>query len=300
MPKEFICKNVMPGLTCNLPEMTVLGCLFVLVGCVCFYFAFIHIKSKLRNHDKIIDLISLFWIFMQIFMFYRGIIQIFYFPYSEASLLIVHGGVNSTLALIPISLFVLLIVELLFTYRNPGLQTVKFYRVVFIVFLSVFLVVGVALSWVGVEDEDYTNDLSLWHACTDLLVVIFVAVPASHLIAAVSYPVIQPEDASFVKWSVVGIWVFGITFFLRSIFNLLHYIGKNPIITWFQRELQASSDRPTQNARIFQFFFTFIFEWFTSVMTMIGVYYLRKHDLKFSDDPFYARASTNRLLGSSK
>ncbi|EAY09036.1 hypothetical protein TVAG_180100 [Trichomonas vaginalis G3] len=292
---------VMPGLVCGLPEMIVLGCLFILVGALCIWFWKKHIQLKLNNHEGIIDLVSMFWLFMDIFMLYRGIIQIFYFNYkSGESILIVHGGVNSILALIPISLFVLLIVELLFTYRNPGLQTVKFYRVVFVVFLIVFLIVGIALSFAGSSNSNYSNELSLWHACTDFLVVVFVAVPASHLIAAVSYPVIQPEDASFVKWSVVGIWIFCITFFIRSIFNLLHYCNLNPIVTWFGQELNKSDVVPNKHARIFQFFFTLIFEWFTSVMTIIGVYYLRKHDLKFSDDPFYARASTNRLIISGK
>ena len=295
----MICKNAMPGIGCNLPEMIVLGCLFFVLGVICIYFLVQHIRMKIRDKESIFDLIFMFWMTMAIFTVYRSIIQIFPFDYSVNSLLVFHGGLNAILALIPISIFVLLICELLFTYRNPGIQTVKFYRIVFVVFLIVFLIVGISLSFIDSDSSDPSKELSLWHGCTDLIVVCFVAIPSYSLIKAISYPVVQPEDATFVRCSILGIWVFCIIFFVRSLFNILHSVNQNPATTWFQQELNMSGDRPNINARMFQFFFSLIFEWFGMVMTMLGVYYLRKHDLKFSDDPFYARAQASKVIISS-
>ena len=119
---EFVCKNAMPGIGCNLPEMIFLGCLFFILGCVCIVFFVLHIKIKRKSKEQVFDLMLLFWITMAIFLLYRSIIQIFPFNYSVHSLLIFQGGINAILALIPISIFVLLICELLFTYRNPGIK----------------------------------------------------------------------------------------------------------------------------------------------------------------------------------
>ena len=295
----LVCKNAMPGFGCGLPEMIVLGCLFFILGCVSIYFLIQHIQNKRRNREPPFDLIFVFWLTTAIFSLYRSIIQIFPFDYSLNSLLVFHGGINAILALIPISIFVLLICELLFTYRNPGIQTVKFYRVVFGVFLTVFLIVGVSLSFIDSNSSDATVELSLWHGCTDLIVVCFVAIPSYSLIKAISYPVVQPEDATFVRFAILGIWVFCILFFVRSLYNILHSANQNPLSNWFLQELNISGDRPNENARIFQFCFSFVFEWFAMLMTMVGVYYLRKYDLKFSDDPFYARAQASKVIISS-
>lgn len=293
---SFVCKNAMPGVGCNIPEMVVLGCLFFILAVICVIFLIYHVRIKILNEESSLDINTLFWSTMTVTLIYRSIITIFPFNYSLQGLLILHGGLNATLSLIPISLFVLIICELLFTYKNPGTQTVKFYRVVFSVFVSTFLIVGICLSFIDISSSDPSNELSLWHGCTDLIVVCFVAIPSYSLIKAISYPVIQPEDSAFVRWYVVGAWIFCITFFIRSVFNILHYFNQNPAIAWFQQELMRSNDRPDKAAIMFQFFFTLIFEWLTSLMTIIGVYFLRQHDLKFSDDPFYARAQVSHLI----
>ena len=165
--------------------------------------------------------------------------------------------------------------------------------------MSVFLIVGIALSLIDVNFYDPSYDMSLWHACTDFLVVCFVSIPSIHLVRAISYPVVQPEDATCINWSVFGVWVFCITFFIRSIWNFLHYANLNYIYDWIIRELEEGI-MPNKNSRFFQFCFSLVFEFSCSIMTMIGVYVLNQHDLKFADDPFYARAQIGHVLISGK
>jgi len=299
-PSSLVCKQAMPGLGCGFSEMLGLGISFEIVAIICAILLYRHIKIKLVQKERIFDLNVLFWITMILYLTYRGILSIFPFNYSYSSLLLVHVGINAILALIPISLFVLLVCELLFTYKNPGIQIVSFFRIVFFVFLIVFLIVGVSLSFIDIEDYDPTSTLALWHGCTDFLVVFFVVVPAIQLISAISYPVIQPEDEKCVKWSVAGVGIFCITFLFRSVFNILHYFGVNPVTHWFQNELLIDPNMPTKAARNFQLVFSIVFELGTSIMTMIGVSMIRMHDMKFTNDPFYARAQGGHIVISTK
>lgn len=296
----FVCKNAMLGVGCGMPEMLVLGIIFIISAFISIAFLAYHFIRCKKNNQTYMDLLTAFWVSMILYLLFRGIIQIVPFHYTIASLLIVHAGFNAILALIPISIFVLMIIELLLTYKNPGLKTMYFFRIIFVVFLSVFLIVAIVISTIDQEEMDPLIIMALWHGCTDFLAVFFVAIPTVHLIRAISYPVVQPEDASCVKWSTVGVWVFSITFSLRGLHNILQFCGVNPIITWITIEMSGDGGRPTAAARAFQFAFTVVFELCTAVMGAVGALVLKKHDMQFADDPFYARAPSTTSLLSRK
>lgn len=294
MEELDVCANAMPGFGCNYYEMIVLGFLFCFTGFSALYFLIKNLKSPIHIKErKLFNSNSLFWITMMIWMEYRGIIMLVPFKYSTQSLLIFQGGVNVTLALIPISLLVLLTCELLFSYRNPGYKIISFFRCVFAVFVFVFLVVGIALSFIDqAMDSDYVSSLSLWSGCTDLLILVFVVIPAYLLIDAISYPIIQPDDVPCVNQSRLGLSIFGILFFLRSLYNILHWFGVNPVADWWAKE----SYKKNRNAVIFAAAFSFVFEYCTGILAMLGSNLIRKHDLKFAEDPFYARGASDSLI----
>ena len=295
MVSDFVCNNAMPGFGCNFYEMIALGFLFAITGFICIYFLVKNLKSPIHlKPRKKIDSNALFWIFMFIWMEYRAIIFFVPFNYTTQTLLIFQGGVNAILALIPISILVLLICELLFSYRNPGYQTISFFKCVFVVFLGVFLIVGIAISFIDQEEgEDIAATLSLWHGCTDLIVLLFVTFPAHYLIEAISYPVIQPDDVKCISHSKVGTWIFGILFFIRSLYNMLHYFDVNPCAQWLNTQILEGN---IGNARAFTACYALVFEYITAVLAMAGVVMIRNHDMKFSEDPFYARGQSDSLI----
>lgn len=295
MVTDFVCKNAMPGFGCGYYEMAAIGFLFAITGIVCIYFLIQNIRSPVHiKPHKTIDSNIWFWIFMALWMEYRAVIFCIPINYNIKTLLIIQGGVNAILALVPISMLVLLICELLFSYKNPGYQTISFFKCVFVVFLGVFLIVGIAISFIGNDTDDLaTKTLALWHGCTDLIVLLFVTFPAHFLIKAISYPVIQPDDVGCITKSKVGTWIFGILFFLRSLYNALHYFDANPLQNWLEKQLREGK---IVNARIFTVSYSFIFEYATAVMSMIGVCMIRNHDMKFSEDPFYARGQSDSLI----
>lgn len=295
MSEIDVCIVAMPGFKCNYPEMIALGFLFCITGLGSIYFLIKNLKSPIHIKErKVFNSNSLFWITMMIWMVYRGLILLIPFNYTSSTLLIFQGGVNVTLALIPISLLVLLTCELLFSYRNPGYKIISFFRCVFAVFVFVFLVTGIAISFIPTDDNsDSVFGISLWSGCTDLLILVFVVIPAYLLIDAISYPIIQPDDIPCVNQSKFGLSIFGILFFLRSLYNILHYLKLNPISTWLSHQQNSAN---IAKARAFTACFTFIFEYCTGILAMIGSNLIRKHDLKFAEDPFYARGASDSLI----
>ncbi|KAH0787156.1 hypothetical protein GPJ56_008870 [Histomonas meleagridis] len=175
-------------------------------------------------------------------------------------------------------------------YTNPEIRSISLFRVVFIIFISVFLVVAIALSVVDTDDgDDPGSVLYLWHSCADLIVSLFVLFPSLKLIKAISYPVIQPEDATCIRWSKVGVWSFCIIYFIRCLYNALHFFEANPIGEWIDVELQKPGKTPSAGVRAYSFMFFIIFDYATALMSIAGVFTLYQHDLKFADDPFYAK-----------
>lgn len=287
---NFTCRYAEPGFGCNIPEMIVLGFLFWIAAVSCIVFLIYHIRSKKQVKTANFDYNYMFWITMMIWLTYRGTICLFPFDYDKVSFRIVYINVNMILYLIPLSTVILLVCELLFTYRSPGTKLIIFFRILFFVFVSVFLIIGIVLSFADDESNiDVGKPISLWHFCTDFLFVVFFTVPAKKLLDAIMYPVIQPEDVSCVRFSKFGILFFSVLFGLRSLYNLLNYVDVNPIQNFMNRETDKATRILSTGARIVQFFYYFVFDFLTSVMLITSVFMFRRHDIQFADDPFYAK-----------
>lgn len=289
--EEFVCKYVHPGIGCGAPEMFVLGLLFLFDALVCAYLLFQHIRSRLKAKPSGFDFNILFWITMIIWAIYRFIIVTFHFQWNAKSWYLCGVCIDSILLLLPFSFMVIIISEMLFTYRNPGTQKLIFSRIVFVLFLTIFLVLGVLLSLMDVESVfDSGDTMMLWHGAVSIMIAVFIAMPSVRLVQAVSYPVVQPEDVSCVKWSKIGLWTIVFLFVIRSIHNFLTYIGCNPWNHWLMRTIEAAEDPMNLGTpvRAYHFLFDFIFNYVCAGIGIGGVYLLRKHDLDFADDSFYA------------
>lgn len=342
---DFVCQNASPGIGCGFPEMLVLGILYFVCGLFCFLkFALVlyrSIISKKTQKNEITEqinastneisdspyhltiflrnttvLFGVFWFSMFLWLTYDGIITIVPFDYDIITYRIVYLGIDLILYLIPLSFFVLLILELCFAWRNPGGKIIKFFRVVFGVFLSVFILTGLMLSMVNSEDaEDPSTNLSLWIASTDLLIAIYVLFPALQLIKQVSTPAIQPEDICCVRLSKIGTFCFFLVFLSRFAFNLCRYLsldflgnlandldGKNDlqlsnhysttVLNAINENLKAT---PTvgKYLRIYKFFQGFIFNFGAAILVIIGTYILETYDFRFLDETTYIRAQNS-------
>ncbi|OHT11968.1 hypothetical protein TRFO_18346 [Tritrichomonas foetus] len=301
MPSDFVCLNAMPGLGCNYPESLVLGILYLFSGLVCFFLLVRDCRqSKTENHasKSVTRQVIVYWIFTMIWLFYRGILWIYPFNYNHLTFRLFHGGLNQILFLIPIAMIILILCELLYSYYNPG-KSGTFFRIIFVVFLIVFLVTGIALSFIDSDEDtgdpdDAVSPLYLWGGATNLITLVFVVIPAAKLIKAVSYPVTQPEDEGCVKCSIVGIVIFSIFQITRCIYNILQHFGANFITKWYNEELFQKGGHSI-GLRSFNFVFYLLYDLVCIWIANIGVVTLYKHDMKFADDPFYARTPNDPI-----
>ena len=288
---EFICKYARPGIGCGAYEILCLGILFFFAGIACLCLLCWHGRSRKKSPPLGLDFNIPFWATMAIWTFYHSIMTIFKFPWDPKTFYICAICIDSILLLLPFSFLVMIISEMLFMYRNPGTQRVNFSRIVFVLFLVIFLILGILLSMIDVEELLSANDtMMLWHSAVSLTIALFVLMPAWRLIQAVSHPVVQPEDVSCVRQSKGGLFAIFLLFLARSVHNFLIYIGHCPWNDWYQRELANAEDPKKLGTavRCYLFFFEFVFNLGCPLLGMGGVYMLRKHDIDFADDSFYA------------
>ena len=289
--KAFVCKNVMPGIGCNLPEMVTLGCAFLLAAIVSILLMIDNCR-KSKSKVSILDQTVWFWIFLLIWCLYRGATLLVPFNWTLITFKICFVGLHHILLFIPMCLVILILFDLLFTYRNPGTNAIVFFRSLFILFLLTFITLGIVLSVVDLENEsDPEESIALWCACTDLILAIFFVLPARSLLKAVTYPMVQPEDACCVNFCKVGILCYCAVFFIRMFYNGLHYFGWNPLQEWLNKELAKTPEIPTGGARAVTCCFWVLFDLVPSLFALSSVYLFKKHDMMFNENPYYTRQS---------
>ncbi|OHT12142.1 hypothetical protein TRFO_03793 [Tritrichomonas foetus] len=290
--KSFVCKNVMPGLVCNFFEMDILGSLFLLTAVFSIYQIFIHLKSK-KKFDKSLS----FWFFLLIWQFFRGITSLVYFNYDMFTFSIVFIGFRRLIFFVPMCLVILILFELLFTYRNPGTNIIIIFRWFIGVFLGTFLTLSVILSKceTSIDYSDDFNDqsepdlsLSFWGACSDLILCLFFAFPAIKLINVVTTPMVPPENAKCVNFTKIGIVVYILLFLGRSIYSATHFFNIN-LIQKFLNEQLNSNESANLISRLISFFYYFFFELVPTVMAQIAVVLITSHQIMFSENPYYTR-----------
>ena len=295
---NLTCFYVSPAVKCGIWENLALGILFYLAAIVSVYFLFNNCR-KSKSFLKNINKTNLFWFMMIIYQLFRGTISIAPIQYNFITIKIVFLGVHHILLFIPMCLVILILFDLLFSYQNPGSNATDFFKWLFILFLVTFVGLGIALSIIDMNEEssDPEMSLSLWACCTDIILMLFFVIPAWSLLKAVTFPMIQPEDQKCVHFSRFGIFLNSTIFFLRALFNFLHYIEQNPIQNWILNQNTNSPDFnqdiliPNGNVRAWNFCYYFIFDFLPVVLAMIAVYLFKKHDMMFNENPYYTKQS---------
>ena len=281
----------MPGFYCGYGEMDFLGLLFWASSIVSICLLIFHFKNS-KSKCRVVDQTFLFWVFMIIWQVYRGMVQLFFFPWSPKYFLIFFTSTNHILLFIPMCIVILILFDLLFTYRNPGMNAIIFFRSLFVLFLFTFVALGITLCFVDLGNEkDPDMSLSLWCACTDLVLVIFFLLPAKALLDAVTYPMVQPDDAKCVSFCKIGLYFYAIVYCLRLLWNATHFFNINPIQTWVTNASHEAGEYAPPEVRTFYFFFTFIFDFLPSIFAIISVYLFKKHDIMFNENPYYTHQS---------
>ena len=109
------------------------------------------------------------------------------------------------------------------------------------------------------------------------------------LLTAISYPVIQPEDASCVRFSRIGLFLFAGIFLAKAIFSLLVFLGANKMSISITQEIHDNSrDKLSPAARAYYVSGAFVFEFIPCLLAILAVFVVRKHEIEFVNDPFYA------------
>lgn len=266
-------------------------------------------------------LFCIFWFSMFFWLIYDFIVTMIPFNYNRFSYQFIYLDLDKILSLIPLSFFVLLVLEICFAWRNPDARIIIFFRVVFAVFLFVFLLTGVMLSLIEINPEEDPSEnpsenLSFWMAAIDFIISFFILMPALQLIKLVSTPVVQPEDVCCVRSSKIGTIVLFIFFLIKCTFNLCRYFSFDPISDWASKHDKPDSNSPGLNIllqslfeksstkpvlgpleRVYRFFQFFFFNLGTAWLAIGGTLILSSYDFKFLDESQYTRTQNS---GSNK
>jgi hypothetical protein len=181
--------------------------------------------------------------------------------------------------------------EQLFSYRNPGPARILFSRLALVLFLLTFFILGLVLSFSDVDSVGATGDVMLvWDSAMILTAGIMLVMPAVRLVRAISFPVIQKDDAPCVRYSAV---MFGIVVALciaRGIWHLTIFADVNGAANSlnddiYDRTVNARS--LSRKVRVFWVFWELIAHAVFTTAVIAGVSILLVHDIDFDREPFY-------------
>ena len=201
-------------------------------------------------------------------------------------------ALDSMLFILPISLVMLNVTEMMFQYQYPGRAKKMLIRLLYTLFFIIYLVLGVLITYVDVDTIGEQYDVMfLWNSASSLVLSVLMIFPSFKLLKTVSYPVIQPEDVKCVRTSKLALVLFVVINLCESIYNLTVFLGCNYIRNWLQKDLEKYH-LVRNGPRAFYFMYELIFDFIPSVLAVISVHQIRQHDLQFADDPFYAQEQT--------
>lgn len=289
-PSPFVCSNAMPGVGCNYPENIFQGGLHLLSGIFCFV-SFIRYCRKERNSSDFILLkVIFYWLFSSVWFIYRGITWMIPFDYTITEFLFFYIGVNQLLFIIPLSILMLILSELVYLPNTSGIS-LNLIRILFVVFLSAFLITGAAISTIKPKPESENIryvcqtglPIYLWSGCVYLVIFLFVSIPATKLIRSISDPIVQPHERSCVNLSKVSLIIFIVLQLCRTGFSFSRYFIRNPIA-----DCSCAADS-SLSSRICTFCYYFIFDLCIMWIANGTIIYINKIYLIFTDFPYYIR-----------
>jgi hypothetical protein len=191
---------------------------------------------------------------------------------------------------------------MLFAYRNPGRNRLFISRIFLLLSLVIFLLLGIVLSFsdVKVSYGAAGDTMLFFHGAVLTVSSLFLIMPSLKLIRAISWPVLQVEDARCVRISGVMFSVLVVIFLARGIWDITSYFEVNTLALEVSRLVDAADPRDLPaTVRWFYFLFEFIVATVCTIVFMIVVIVIRQHERGFADDPFYAEdCSTKPMLES--
>jgi hypothetical protein len=255
---------------------------------VCIWFIGGHILEPLPFSGTGSDYFLWFWVPLLVWLLYHTIIVTAYFPYTQRSVYLVQAA-DCIFQVLPTWIVVLMLSEMLFTYRNPGRNRVFFARVCLCLFLIVYGLLGVLFSFTDVEDMFQSSDsMLLWQGAIRLLTTVFVALPAIKLFHAISYPVLQKDDVSCVRWSTAVFVILGALNIAKAVIALTIYWNANELAASLWNDIRTNAyDNLPSRVRVTLWFNEFSFNTLYTVLLMGVVLVLREHEMRFANDPFY-------------
>jgi hypothetical protein len=289
---DWVCRQAMPGWSCHMPEMSILGILFFLEAILCVFCFISQYRRYARLHPNMPGYCSMtsdlvFWVFMTIWCIYEGLLRSVHFSYNLVTFNFFYGALIGISYLIPLSAVIMMICHLLLDYRGSSKRIMTLFRVIFAMFFGAFLVLAVGFA---VVTWDYPNDptspMALWHGCIDLIIAVFVGAPAYALMRMISFPVVPVEHRKCLSVTKVLTAVFCAIMFIRCIYNITHGLRCNFLDKWFTKE-SAKPGKPSWKARTVQAVLVFIFDFCSSMAAIFGVSIWRANDVKFADKKFF-------------
>ena len=286
MVNDFTCKNAMPGIGCGLWEFLFLGLIFYGAAFVSLYYFKAFIPTRTTSFGK---LQLLLWLFLFIWFLYKGTLFIVPFSYNQLDFRIFYISFPALLYIIPVTLFIRLICEVLFTYNSPGIKLQAFIKVLVGSFISIYSMIGIALSIGDVKDtEDPGSSISLWYGCMNFLTIIFVATPAIKLIDLVNGHGTKEYKSCAIN-SRIGLLFFIVLYGVRGLYNTFSYFSLNPLQNFLNIQLSKVQRYPPSSVRVVSWFYYFFFDGVSAFLFMAGAVLLNKHIIQLSNDPFIAR-----------
>jgi hypothetical protein len=288
--RDFVCRAAHPAVNCGYPEVFAFTGLGVLQAVVCLLYCVRHHFDPLPFSGTGSDYFLWFWCGLFLYSVYHTVVVTAYLPYTPVACYLVQAF-DGILQMLPTWVVILMLSEMLFTYRNPGRTRVLFARICLALFVLVFLLLGVLFSFTDVEDMLQPGDsMLLWQGAIRLLTAVFLALPAVKLYSAITYPVLQQDDVSCVRSSAVVFGAFAAINVARSAFVLTQFCDLNKwAFAISQAVFQNPADQLPVTFRAVFWILEFLSNTLYTALLMVAVLVLRDHERRFANDPFYAQ-----------
>jgi hypothetical protein len=280
---NFVCLFVQPYWKCDLPEMLAVGLLLYFNGFLCLFFFALHLRQSRKKDSAIFDQTGLFWISLALWQLYRGTCQIFYFQWGVLTYRLLYICTTQNLMFIANGFAILLLFQLLFTYRDPGTEAVRVFQLLLAVSLLTFICISFILSYIGVDEgtEDADRPMALWGSMTMLVCALFFILPARALMRVVTFSGVQKEDRVCVNSCHVLMWLYTLLYVGRSIWNLTHYLKINKL-----QDIVYEHDWRDAGVRAFNGLYVALFDAIPASIAIAGAYLLKKHDILFNETAY--------------
>jgi hypothetical protein len=132
-------------MSCGYWEMWIPCGFNILQSIFCVIFLVSHIMRPVVFHFSGFDYFKLFWCALLLWLVFHTFIIAWYGPWTPTTFHLAGSCADSILQTLPIWVVVIMISEMLFTYRNPGRRRVFFSRVALVLFTAVYWILGIII-----------------------------------------------------------------------------------------------------------------------------------------------------------